>query len=120
MIQNSSIFIDMYLDPSGAKKLAVAKILTMLQDLAGRSVGDQGEKGYNKIKAYQWFFGGRSDIQEWCDMAERHIDDVRRKAREVYEHGYTWRAAPGQGKRYEERKLYRQRALREQHGLELR
>ena len=75
-----------------------------------QDIGYKGEKKTllsEKNQALAWI--GSKDFQAWCETADMHPDDVRRKAREIEEKGAKWRAPAGQGIRYEERKKYNAR-----------
>jgi hypothetical protein len=92
------------------QKLAVAKILQMLQDLAGKSHVARNEEGVIRWRAENWFFGP-SDLAQWCEMAGYRPEVVRQKARDILQNGWPqWRAAAGTGARYEERKAFRARS----------
>ena len=93
------------------KSLAKAKIVQYLCDLGTRSLSEEAQ--FFKMKAGHWFFGGgknQEDFYGWCDIADLHPDDIRAIAADVRDQGLHWRAAPGMGKRYHERKVYRQQA----------
>ena len=97
------------------ENLAKAKILTMLEDLGGRAKGIEGNPAAKmKVQndAYRWFFDSRMrrDFEAWCDTAGYDPDYVREQAQKIRETGLPeWRAAPGKGARYEERKAYREK-----------
>jgi hypothetical protein len=92
------------------ENLAKAKILTMIQDLAGKGFVEPSQKLKIKNAAYRFFFNPseQDELEAWCDTAGLDPDFVREKAREVHENGWpAWRAAAGAGKGYETRKQYR-------------
>ncbi|MFO0958275.1 MAG: hypothetical protein U0800_12750 [Isosphaeraceae bacterium] len=98
------------------QKLAAAKILTLLQDLCGSPHCTPNERFKVKQAAHQWFFG-KSDFDEWCEMAGLCPSAVREKAEQILKGGWPqWRAKAGTGVRYEERKAYRARSR--QRGLQ--
>lgn len=99
------------------RALARAKILTMLQDLAGRIRGGElgvtagcREQNKERVKdnARRWFYDRGSDLAFFCELAGYDPDYVRRIARRVELHGLPqWRAEAGKGKHYEARKATR-------------
>lgn len=58
-------------------------------------------------ESHRWVFDGKSDFEKWCDSAGLEPEYVRKKAKDIYENGYTFRADPGKGARYKERQAYR-------------
>lgn len=95
---------------SNEEALAKAKILTMIQDLAGKRTFDGNPNARLKLKndAYRFFFSPKSDFEDWCDTAGLDPDYVREKARKVHEEGMPqWRAKPGEGKHFHRRKQHR-------------
>ncbi|QEL14750.1 hypothetical protein [Limnoglobus roseus] len=97
------------------ENLAKAKILTMLQDLGGRGSFESGKStAKQKLKddAHRWFFNPRErrDFESWCETAGYDPDYVREQAQNILDNGLpAWRAEAGSGKRYEERRQYRER-----------
>lgn len=84
-------------------RLAKMKISQALLDLKNHN--RKGEKAADRLKSESWIFTPTSDFSEWCETAGMHPDYVRRKAKKIIDKGQTWvgRAAPGTGKRYQER-----------------
>jgi hypothetical protein len=72
------------------QRLAVAKILRMLQDLAGKSHVGASERFKVEDEASRWFFNpsGTTDFELWCEMAGFDAEVVRQKAREVRVNGF--------------------------------
>jgi hypothetical protein len=68
------------------------------------------EAVFYKHEAIRWLTGNSKDFILVCLLAGRDPDDVRRKAKRSLVSPIAWRAAPGKGKRYQERKAYRKRA----------
>lgn len=105
------------------ENLAKAKILTMIQLLAGRTMETgvtPGQKEQFRRDAHRFFFSKkeRADLEAWCDTAGFNPDYVRERAREVFENGLPeWRAKPGRGERYNERRQYRERIKQRQKEL---
>lgn len=89
------------------RALARAKILQMLIDLGSRSKSKEAVN--EKTMAECFILNNPKELNFWCDIAEMNPWDVKRKAKEILENGYTWRAEAGKGKRYEERLIYRQK-----------
>ena len=99
---------------SAERRLARAKLLTMFEDLAGRSKGaGVGQQEKFRNDAHRWFFG-EGDFEVWCDAAGYAPEKVRERARVIKSNGvcWKWRTPPGEGKNYEKRKAARR--LREQ------
>lgn len=101
------------------ENIAHAKILTMLQDLGARIIGESfmANAAQNRERlrqqAYHWFFSPKSDFEAWCDTAGFDPVYIREQAQKVYDEGLPQtRAAPRQGKRYLERKAYREKVKR--------
>ncbi|WP_152051799.1 hypothetical protein [Tautonia marina] len=112
-----SLFRESNTSRTPEQKLAVAKILTMLQDLAGKSHVGASERGIIRWDAERWFFE-KSDLDLWCEMAGLEVHVVRAKARDILQNGWPqWRAEAGKGARYEERKAYRIGRKRRKAGL---
>jgi hypothetical protein len=90
------------------ENLAKAKIATMFEDLGGRARSGPGERLKLQNDAFRWFFRP-SDFLDWCDTAGYEPEYIRDKARKVFERGLPQvRVAAGTGKRYDERRAYRQ------------
>lgn len=85
-------------------QLAKAK-LAMCFTVLGNKTDDYERKSW-----YNWLW--TKDFELWCASAKRDPEKVKKRALEVYETGFSVRAASGQGKRYEERKRYRIKAQR--------
>ena len=103
------------------ENLAKAKILTMLQDLGGRIIGENFHSKDTKNKqriiqdAHRWFFSPscRQDFEAWCDTAGFEPEYVRDQASKVHANGLpATRAAAGQGSQYHKRKAYREKTRR--------
>lgn len=67
-------------------RLAKAKLMVMLRNLAGSGREAGNNKDYLRHDAHNWFFGN-GDFQWWCEIAGFEPDYVREKARKVYENG---------------------------------
>lgn len=65
------------------------------------------ESLYNKTEAIHWLTGNSRDFVDVCLYAGLDPDYVRRKAKKAMLSPVAWRAAPGCGKRYHERKAKR-------------
>ncbi|MDX1974441.1 MAG: hypothetical protein SFT92_02070 [Rickettsiales bacterium] len=67
----------------------------------------KSEDQYHKDEAVRWLLSGTRDFVEVCLNAGLDPAYVRRKAKKALLQPTAWRAAPGKGKRYVERKAYR-------------
>ena len=65
-------------------RLAKAKLLVMLETLAGRArdTSNYGQKQALALQSRSWFFN-ESDFEWWCEAAGYDPDRVRRKARKI-------------------------------------
>jgi len=91
----------------GESVLWKAVILQAMMDALSQSRNT--EQQYHKQAAIQWLTGGSKDFYLVCSLADRDPSDVRRNAKKALMAPVAWRAAPGKGARYEERKAYRAR-----------
>jgi hypothetical protein len=91
----------------GETALWVAVITQAMMDALNRS--KNAEALYHKNEALQWLTGNSKDFHLVCMHAGMDPDYVRRKAKRSLVSPVAWRAAPGKGKRYYERRAYRQR-----------
>ncbi len=91
----------------GETALWIAVITQAMMDALSRS--RHPEHRYHKHAATEWLSGNSKDFILVCVLADMDPDYVRCKAKRALMSPVAWRAAPGEGKRYIERKLYRQR-----------
>lgn len=91
----------------GEAALWTAVITQALMD--GMSQSKNPEQRYHKQAAIQWLTSGSKDFHMVCMLAGLDSDYVRRKAKKALFSKTAWRAAPGKGSRYQERKAYRAR-----------
>jgi hypothetical protein len=91
----------------GETALWVAVITQALMDALNRS--RHPEQQHHKQAAIQWLTGNSRDFRHVCELAGLDHNYVRRKAKRAIVSPLAWRAPPGKGKRYLERKAYRQR-----------
>lgn len=91
----------------GETSLWVAVITQAMMDALSRS--RHPEQQHHKQAALNWLTGNSKDFFLVCSLAGMDPDYVRRKAKKSLVSPIAWRAAPGQGQRYLERKHYRQR-----------
>lgn len=96
----------------GENALWVAVITQAMMDALNRS--RHPESLYHKHAAIEWLTGGGKDFAMVCSFAGLDPNYVRRMAKKAIASPTLWRAAPGKGERYLERKAYRQR-MREPH-----
>ena len=83
----------------------VAVITQAMMDALSRS--KQAEARYYKQEAIHWLSDNSRDFVEVCLLAGLSPDYVRTKAKRAMVKPTSWRAAPGKGRRYLERKAYR-------------
>jgi hypothetical protein len=69
------------------------------------------DSSYHKQEAIHWLTGNSNDFTTVCLLAGFDPDYVRKKAKRAIANPVPWRAEPGKGKRYHERREYRQRQL---------
>lgn len=91
----------------GENSLWIAVITQAMMDALSRSRNPEAR--YHKQAAHQWLTGNSKDFLLVCSFAGMDPDYIRRKAKKSLTQPVMWRAAPGQGKRYLERKSYRQK-----------
>lgn len=96
--------------PNPYRALARAIVLQALMDLGSKR--DSSEASYYRFEAEQWLFGSSPGYYMICDIAEYHPSRIKTVAQRIKDKGMSWRAPAGQGKRYEERKLYREKLKR--------
>lgn len=84
-----------------------AVILQVIQDFASQSRNKDAQTA--KLHARNWIFGCSHDLHTVCDMADIHPHVLKTVANRIATSGLSWRAPAGKGKRYLERKLYRDR-----------
>ena len=63
----------------------------------------------HRDRAARWLMGNSQDFVMVCHLAGFEPEDVRRRAKKALAKPVEWRAAPRKGKRYIERKTYRER-----------
>ena len=69
------------------------------------------ESSYHKQEAIHWLTSNSSDFTTVCLLAGFDPDYIRKKAKKAIANPRPWRAEPGQGKRYHERREYRRQQL---------
>lgn len=97
---------DAYNSARGETALWVAVITQAMMDALSRS--KKTESRYQKHEATCWLTGNSKDFTDVCLCAGMDPDYVRRKAKNILSSPRPWRAAAGEGKRYEERRKYRE------------
>jgi hypothetical protein len=93
----------------GETALWVAVITQAMMDATSRC--KKSESRYNKHEATCWLTGNSKDFIDVCLCAGMNPDYVRRKAKNVLSSSFAWRAEAGKGKRYHERKKYREKQM---------
>src|SRR5947208_1331494 len=90
----------------GETSLWVAVITQAMMDALSRC--NNAEATYHKHEAIHWLTGNSRDFITVCLFAGLDPDYVRRKSKRALAAPRPWRAEAGKGKRYLERKVYRQ------------
>jgi hypothetical protein len=98
---------DPYCTVKGETGLWIAVITQALVDALCKSKNP--ELVYCKDEAIRWLTNNNKDFVEVCLLAGLDPDYIRKKAKKAIISPTAWRAAPGFGKRYVERKIYRQK-----------
>jgi hypothetical protein len=98
---------DAYNSARGETALWVAVITQAMMD--GLSRCRKTESKYRKHEATVWLTNNSKDFIDVCLCAGLNPDYVRRKAKQLLSSPRPWRAAAGEGKRYEERRRYREK-----------
>lgn len=95
---------------SPEQKLAEAKIMVMIQDLAGIIIGeDKSARHRVMINAFDWFFRAGSDFEAWCDFAGFNPDYIRLRAKVIHQGGLPFhRNKAGNAKDYIKKRRYRE------------
>jgi hypothetical protein len=89
----------------GETALWVAVITQAMMDALSKS--KTPEMRYHKYEAIRWLSDNSKDFVMVCYFADMDPDYVRRKAKKSLLSPTAWRAEAGKGKRYMERKSYR-------------
>jgi hypothetical protein len=105
---NSLLWLeDVYNIAQGETALWVAVITQAMMDALSNC--KKSESLYQKHDATCWLTSNSKDFIDVCLSAEMNPDYVRRKAKQALSSPSPWRAEAGQGKRYQERKKYREK-----------
>lgn len=102
---------EVYNTARGEAALWAAVITQALMD--AQSKCKKPESRYHKHEAICWLTGGSKDFIDVCLSAGLDPDYVRRRAKKAIASPTNWRAEAGKGKRYEERKKYREKMREE-------
>lgn len=104
--------VDLFPEPHnpvrGETALWVAVITQAMMDALSNSRNPEIQ--FHKHEAIRWLTGQSKDFITVCHFADLNPDEVRRKAKRAIASPTPWRAEAGKGKRYQERKAYRQQA----------
>lgn len=92
----------------GETALWIAVIMQAMLDALSRAT--HSEARFYKYEALCWLTGNSRDFIEVCLLAGLEPGYVRRKAKRALSSPIRWRADPGKGKRYLERRAYRENA----------
>ena len=103
---------DSYSAARGEQALWIAVITQAITD--ARSNCKKSESQYHKREAIDWLTGNGRDFVDVCLCAGMNPDYVRKNAKKAIFTQVSWRAEAGKSKRYEERRLYRQRVKEKQ------
>lgn len=96
-----------YNSARGETALWVAVITQAMMDALSRC--KKSESIYHKHEAISWLTSNSKDFNDVCLCAGLNPDYVRRKAKKIIAAPKPWRAEAGKGKRYHERRKYRQK-----------
>lgn len=91
----------------GETALWVAVITQAMMDALSRC--KKSESRYQKHEAISWLTSNSKDFIDVCLAAGMNPDYVRLKAKKILASPLPWRAEAGKGKRYEERRKYREK-----------
>lgn len=91
----------------GETALWVAVITQAMMDALSKAKNNEAR--YHKYEAINWLTGNSKNFVTVCLNAGLDPNYVRRKAKRAIASPTLWRAEPGKGKRYNERKAYRKR-----------
>ena len=95
-------------DPVNAERsMWVAVITQAMMDALSRS--RKPDEQFCKFEATRWLTNNNGHFRNVCMLAGMDPDYVRVKAKKALAENISWRAEAGTGKRYEERKMYRER-----------
>ena len=99
--------LDEGLETARCQRLWKAVILQAVTDL--RYSGSNAQLTREKLLTSAWASPSNPDFRTVCDLADFHPDWLRRQIDLSAQRRTTWRAAPGTGRRYLERRKYRAR-----------
>jgi hypothetical protein len=107
-------FLDVRCNPVyGEMSLWSAVIMQALTDAINSA--RTAEDDYHKQEALRWLTGNGRDFHAVCMMAGFDPDWVRTRIKKALVGRRPWRASPGRGRRYVERKRYRERVKQSAH-----
>ncbi|MGE0754999.1 MAG: hypothetical protein AB7L92_07540 [Alphaproteobacteria bacterium] len=95
----------------GETSLWIAVITQAVMDALSKSRNPEIQ--FHKREAIYWLTENNKDFIIVCLNAGLDPDYVRQKAKRAIYSPSPWRAEPGKGKRYQERKAYRERIRKE-------
>lgn len=91
----------------GENSLWIAVITQAMMDALSKSRNPETQ--YHRHESIRWLTGNSKDFIMVCHFADMDPDYVRRKAKKAIIAPTPWRAEAGKGKRYLERRTYRQK-----------
>lgn len=94
----------------GEQALWAAVITQAMMDALSQSRNPEAR--HHRQAAINWLTGNSKDFVMVCLFAGMDPDYVRKNAKKALIQPVAWRAAPGKGTRYQERKAYRLRMKR--------
>lgn len=89
------------------RALWVAVITQAMMDALSRS--NNAEARYQREESIRWLTSNSKDFVTVCLYAGFDPDYIRKRVKQTLASPRLWRAEPGKGKRYLERKAYRER-----------
>ncbi|MBY0407595.1 MAG: hypothetical protein K2Q01_07875 [Rickettsiales bacterium] len=102
---------DSYDSVRGERALWIAVVTQAMMDALSRS--RKPEDQFSKFEATRWLTGNSAHFKTVCMLAGLDPVYVRVRAKKALASNTLWRAEAGTGKRYEERKAYREKRKKE-------
>jgi hypothetical protein len=94
------------MSPVGGETALWAAVITQaLMDALSKAKNSEAQ--YHKHEAIRWLTNNNADFITVCLCAGFDPDYVRKRAKQAIANPLPWRAEPGKGKRYHQRRKYR-------------
>jgi hypothetical protein len=101
-------FYELSNNSCGESAMWIAVLTQAVMDSISRANNSEARTAKND--AIRWLTGNSKDFVDVCLLAGYDPDYIRLTAKRVIANPKRWRAEPGEGKRYQERRAYRERA----------